>query len=163
MYDNSCHAAILSFSNDFETDNFFFGNQESKTFDPISSFFQKVGYNLGIFLRREPSFYGLSDKNAFSRYVFLCSWYAKTSHSIVVSNTFDCFSSFGKMIHTVRTQTFSPRCSSIKRRIKSDTVRPSSFARFWSHFIWGSVNTTDCLMVMNTHKAPISNLVNGVV
>lgn len=48
----------------------------------------------------------------------------------------------------------SSRFSSIIRRSRSDTVIPNSLARFCSHFIWGSVKTTDCLVLMGTYKAP---------
>ena len=39
---------------------------------------------------------------------------------------------------------------STSRRIKSETVIPSSLARFWSHFIWGSVRTIDVRMLIGT-------------
>jgi hypothetical protein len=52
------------------------------------------------------------------------------------------------------------RFSSTNRRIKSDTVMPSSLARFCSQRIWGSVNTTDCLTLIGTCIAPSIQGVN---
>lgn len=56
------------------------------------------------------------------------------------------------------------RSESTILRIRSETVIPSSFARFCNHLIWGSVKTTDILVLfISTYLAPSYSVVKGLV
>lgn len=53
----------------------------------------------------------------------------------------------------------APLFRSMIRRTTSETVTPRRLASCSSHFIWGSVKTTDCFVLMGYNKAPNWHLV----
>lgn len=106
-----------------------------------SVLFQTVLYNAYIFLIERVN--GAIGALAYAHWHVLCN----TRNNISLTNEVRC-----NACHIPRKQ-FQPRSTvslwtSTSRRIKSDTVMPSSLARFWSHLNWGSVRTTDVRMLI---------------